>query len=165
MHAFYHRHTIARHRWQSASTAYTHQFSVTVPCGSLIWPHTHTHTHNRFTALDFVHDYPGEQVPEKTSPTHNYCVTFAAQRVSLIVIPFCLSVCLSVGYSATYSLPRLIDHNHIWSPGIYTCPRTRVSLFRSPVSHTLGARGKNIQKFRLFPTHILATANVMLRAI
>ena len=70
------------------------------------------------------------------------CVTFASQRVSLIVIPFCLSVWMSVGHSATYSLPRLIDHNHIWSAGIYTCPRTRVSLFGSPVSHTLGARGK-----------------------
>ena len=28
--------------------------------------HTHTHTHNRFTALlEFVRDYPGEQVPER----------------------------------------------------------------------------------------------------
>ena len=27
--------------------------------------HTHTHTHNRFTALlEFVWDYPGEQVSE-----------------------------------------------------------------------------------------------------
>jgi len=29
------------------------------------------------------------------------------------------SVCLSVGHSATYSLPRLIDHNEIWSAGIW----------------------------------------------
>jgi len=35
--------------------------------------------------------------------------------VSLIVIPFCLSAWMSVGHSATYSLPRLIDHNQIWS--------------------------------------------------
>jgi len=42
-----------------------------------------------------------------------------SQRVSLIVIPFCLSVWMSVGHSATYSLPRLIDHNQIWSAGIY----------------------------------------------
>ena len=28
--------------------------------------HTHAHTHNRFTALlEFVRDYPGEQVPER----------------------------------------------------------------------------------------------------
>ena len=28
--------------------------------------HTHTHTHNRFTALlEYVRDYPGEQVPER----------------------------------------------------------------------------------------------------
>jgi len=51
--------------------------------------------------------------------TFAYCVTFAWQRVSFIVIPFCLSVCLSVSHSATYSLPRLIDHNQIWSAGIY----------------------------------------------
>jgi len=66
--------------------------------------------------------------------------------------PYChsiLFVCLSVGHSATYSLPRLIDHNQIWSAG--TCgPRTRVSLFGSPVSHTLGARGKNVQNFAYF---------------
>ena len=32
----------------------------------------------------------------------------------------------------------------------YTCPLTRVSLFGSPVSHTLGARGKNMQNFAYF---------------
>ena len=36
---------------------------------------------------------------------------------------------------------------------VYTCPWTRVSLFGSPVSHTLGARWKKYGKFRLFPTH------------
>jgi len=29
------------------------------------------------------------------------------------------SVCLSVGHSATYSLPRLIDHNQIWYAGTF----------------------------------------------
>jgi len=39
-------------------------------------------------------------------------IASCSQRVSLIVIPFCLSVCLDVCRSfATYSLPRLIDHN------------------------------------------------------
>jgi len=49
------------------------------------------------------------------------CLSVASrsQRVSLIVIPFCLSGWMSVGHSATYSLPRLIDHNQIWSAGIY----------------------------------------------
>ena len=42
-----------------------------------------------------------------------------SQRVSLIVIPFCLSVWMSVGHSAIYSLPRLIDHNQIWSAAIH----------------------------------------------
>jgi len=63
--------------------------------------------------------------------------------------PYChsiLFVCLSVGHSATYSLPRLIDDNQIWSAG----PLTRVSLLGSPVSHTLGARGKNMQNFAYF---------------
>ena len=46
-------------------------------------------------------------------------VASRSQRVSLIVIPFCLSVWMAVGHSATYSLPRLIDHNQIWSAGIY----------------------------------------------
>jgi len=52
-----------------------------------------------------------------------YCVTFASQRVSLIVIPFCLSVCLDVCQSfrdlQPTTIPRLIDHNQIWSAGIY----------------------------------------------
>jgi len=46
----------------------------------------------------------------------HFCVTFAESE------PYChsiLFVCLSVGHSATYSLPRLIDHNHIWLAGIY----------------------------------------------
>ena len=46
-------------------------------------------------------------------------VASRSQRVSLIVISFCLSVWMSVSHSATYSLPRLIDHNQIWSAGIY----------------------------------------------
>jgi len=34
---------------------------------------------------------------------------------------------------------------------VYTCsPRTRVSHFGSPVSHTFGARGKNMQNFAYF---------------
>jgi len=71
-----------------------------------------------------------------------WCVTFAESE------PYChsiLFVCLSV-------IPRPTAY-HDWSITIkfgrqvYTCPRTRVSLFRSPISHTLGARGKNMQNF------------------
>ena len=69
-------------------------------------------------------------------------VASRSQRVSLIVIPFCLSVCLSV-------IPRPTAY-HDWSiitkfgRQVYrpTCPRTRVNLSGSPVSHTSGARGK-----------------------
>jgi len=75
-------------------------------------------------------------------------VASRSQRVSLIVIPFCLSGCLSV-------IPRPTAY-HDWSittkfgRQVYTCPRTRVSLFGSPVSHTFGARGKNMQNFTYF---------------
>jgi len=43
------------------------------------------------------------------------CVTFAESE------PYCRSILffLSVGHSATYNLPRLIDHNQLWSAGIY----------------------------------------------
>ena len=60
----------------------------------------------------------------------------------------CLSGCVSV-------IPRPTAY-HDWSittkfgRQVYTCPRTRVSLFGSPVSHTLGARGKNMQNFAYF---------------
>jgi len=80
------------------------------------------------------------------------CVTFTLQRVSLIVIPFCLSVCLSGCLSV---IPRPIAY-HDWSITtkfgwqVYNCPRTRVSLFWSPISHTLGAGGKNMQNFTYF---------------
>ena len=44
------------------------------------------------------------------------CITFTQSE------PYChsiLFVSLSVGHSATYSLLQLIDHNQIWSAGIY----------------------------------------------
>ena len=65
--------------------------------------------------------------------------------------PYChsiLFVCLSV-------IPRPTAY-HDWSittkfgRQVYTCPRTRVSLFGSPTSHTFGARGKNMQNFAYF---------------
>jgi len=90
------------------------------------------------------------------------CVTFALQRVSFIVIPFCLSVCLLV-------IPRPTAY-HDWSittkfgRQVYTCPRTRVSLFGS-LSPILWVPEGKYAKFRLFPTRILATANVTKRAI
>jgi len=87
----------------------------------------------------------------------------------------CLYVCLSVCHSATYSLPRLTDHNQIWYPATIAtadgmivrqqnqpmcqcfyvakptvCPWTRVSLYGSPVSHTLASRWKNMENFAYF---------------
>jgi len=58
------------------------------------------------------------------------CVTFAeSEPYCHSILSVCLSVWMSVGHSATYSLPRLIDHNQIW---------TRVSLFGYPIFHTFG---------------------------
>ena len=73
----------------------------------------------------------------------------------------CLSVWMSVGHSATYSLPRLIDHNQIWSAG----PRTRVSLL-DPLSPILSVTEGKISPISNTSTvGILATANVTHRAI
>ena len=74
----------------------------------------------------------------------------------------CLSGCLSV-------VPRPTAY-HDWSittkfgrqVHVYTCPRTRVSLFGSPIFHTFGARGKICKISPI--TRILATANVTHRA-
>ena len=79
---------------------------------------------------------------------YTVCLSVASRshRVSLIVITFCLDVWMSVGHSATYSLPRLIDHNQIWSAGIYLS-LDPCKPFGSPISHTFGARGKNMQNF------------------
>jgi len=79
----------------------------------------------------------------------NYCVTFASQRVSLNVIPFCLSAWMSVGHSATYSLPRLIDHNQIWWAGIYLSSDPRKP-FWIPYLPYFGCQRENMQNFAYF---------------
>jgi len=95
-------------------------------------------------------------------------VASRSQRVSLIVIPFCLSVWMSVGHSATYSLPRLIDHNQIWSAGVYLSSDP-CKPFWIPISHTFGDRGKICKISPISNgsplTRILATANVTHRAV
>ena len=84
-------------------------------------------------------------------------VASRSQRVSLIVIPFCLSVCLSV-------IPRPTAY-HDWSittkfgRQVYTCPRTCVSLFGS-LSPILSVPEGKICK--ILP---ISKANVMHRAI
>ena len=83
------------------------------------------------------------------SVTYWYCVTFAESEPYCHSILFvCLSGCLSV-------IPRPTVY-HDWSittkfgRQVYTCPRTRVSLFGSPISNTFGAREKNMQNFARF---------------
>jgi len=91
---------------------------------------------------------------------HDKTTTIAScsQRVSLIVIPFCLSVWMSVGHSATYSLPRLIDHNQIWSAGIYLSSESCKPFWIPYLPYFWCQREK-------YATRILATVNVTHRAI
>jgi len=89
------------------------------------------------------------------------CVTFAESE------PYChsiLFVWMFVVHSATYSLPRLIDHNQIWSAGIYLSSDP-CKPFWIPCLAYFGCQREKYAKFRLFPTCILATANVAHRAI
>jgi len=73
------------------------------------------------------------------------CITFAESEPYCHSILFvCLPGCLSV-------IPRPTAY-HDWSITTkfgrqVTCPQTCVSLFGSPISHTFGARGKNMQNF------------------
>jgi len=69
---------------------------------------------------------------------HN--VASRLQRVGLIVIPFCLSVCLDVCRSFRDLQPTTIDRSQ---PNL-------VGLFGSPISHTFGATGKNIPNVAYF---------------
>ena len=59
------------------------------------------------------------------------------------------SVCLSVGHSATYSLPRLIDHNQIWSAGIYLS-LDPCKPFWIPYLSYFGCQRENMQNFAYF---------------
>ena len=77
-------------------------------------------------------------------PQYHY-ITFAESEPYCHCILFvCLSVCLSV-------IPRPTAY-HDWSittkfgRQVCTCPRTRVSLFGSPTSHTFSARAKKYAK-------------------
>jgi len=83
-------------------------------------------------------------VPADPGDSAVCCVTFAESEPYCHSILFvCLSVWMSVGHSATYSLPRLIDHNQIWSAGIgLYLSSNPCQPFWIPTSHTFGARGK-----------------------
>jgi len=66
--------------------------------------------------------------------------------------PYChsiLFVCLSVGHSVTYSLPRLIDHNQIWSAGIYLSSDP-CKPFWIPCLPYFGCQRENMQNFAYF---------------
>jgi len=78
-----------------------------------------------------------------------------SQRVSLIVIPgflfVCLFVCLSVCHFATYSRPRLIDHNQIWCAGTYLSSHP-CKPFWIPCPPYFGSSGQKYANFRLWTT-------------
>jgi len=84
-----------------------------------------------------------------------------SQRLSLIVISFCLSGCLSV-------IPQPTAY-HDWSittkfgRQVCTCPRTRVSLFGSPTPILPVPEGKICKISPIM--RILATVNMTHRAI
>jgi len=80
------------------------------------------------------------------------CITFAESEPYCHSILFvCLSVWMSVSHSATYSLPRLIDHNEIWSAGIYLSSDP-CKLFWIPYLPYFRCQREKYAKFRLFPT-------------
>ena len=103
----------------------------------------------------------------------SYCVTFAeSEPYCHNIIPFCLSVCLDVCRSFRDHQPTTIDRsqpNLVGRYTVYTCPRTRVSLFGSHISHTFDARGKICKISPISNgsplTRILATANMTHRTI
>ena len=100
--------------------------------------------------LFYMQDRPAVKYSNLPSPYHTaVLLRHVSQRVGLIFIPGCLSGCLSVCHLTSYSLPRLIDHNQIWYAGTYRSSH-RVSLYGSPVSHTLGSRWKNMENFAYF---------------
>ena len=61
------------------------------------------------------------------------------------------SVCLSVSHSATYSLPRWIDHNQIWSAGIYLSSDP-YKPFWIPYLPYFWCQREKYAKCRLFPS-------------
>ena len=63
----------------------------------------------------------------------------------------CLYVCLSVGHSATYSLPRLTDHNQIWHAGTYLSSDP-CKPFWTPCPPYFGSQGQKYANFRLRTT-------------
>jgi len=81
-----------------------------------------------------------------------YCVTFAESGPYCHSILFvCLSVWMSVSHSATYSLPRLIDHNQICLAGIYLSSDP-CKPFWIPYLPYFWCQMEKYAKFRLFPT-------------
>ena len=70
----------------------------------------------------------------------------------------CLSVWMSVGHSAIYSLPRLIDHSQIWSEGIYLS-LDPCKPFWIPYLPYFRCQSEKYAKFHLFPTCLLYTSD------
>jgi len=72
--------------------------------------------------------------------------------VSLIVIPFCLSVCLDVCQSFRDLQPTMIDrdHNQIWSAGIYLSSDS-CKPFWIPYLPYFRCQREKYAKFRQFP--------------
>jgi len=74
-----------------------------------------------------------------------------------------LFVCRSFRDLQPTTIERLIDHNQIWSAGIYLSSDP-CKPFWIPYLPYFGCQREKYAKFRLFPMRILATANVTHRA-
>jgi len=79
------------------------------------------------------------------------CVTSRSEWALLLFPDVCLSVWMSVCHSATYSLPRLIDHNQIWYAGTYLSLHPCKPLWIPCLPYSRFQMEK-YGKFRLFPT-------------
>ena len=134
--------------------------------GTIAYNYTHTHTHTNTTVLQlygFCLGQPGLAQQQKQESLANtkvnarqHCVSLScllchvSQRVSLIVIPFCLSVWMSV-------IPRPTTY-HDWSirtkfgMQVHTWPCMRVSLFGFHCLPYFGCQREKYAKFCLFPT-------------
>jgi len=78
----------------------------------------------------------------------HYCITSRREWALLSFPDVPMFVCLSVMARPTayHNWPITTK----FGTQVHTCPRTHVSLFGSPVSHTLGSRWKNMENFAYF---------------
>jgi len=78
---------------------------------------------------------------------YDSCSTIAHDCWSYVQFVLLRHVCREWALLSFHSVCLSVCHTTKFGRQVYTCPRTGVSLFGSPISHTFGARGKNMQNF------------------